>query len=100
MQFKRLFEIQKEFTKRFFKEKHNMSLEDVYSDQATKVKWNKEYILSLSKEVYEMLDELDWKMHHRKDEEDVSIISCPEIPYEFDRVITGTGAVLGNIGTI
>ena len=71
MQFEKLFEIQKKFTERFFREKHDMSIEDVYSDQATKVKWNKEYILSLTKEVYEMLDELDWKMHHKKDDDDV-----------------------------
>ena len=35
------------------------------------VKWNKEYILAIIKEASELLDELNWKMHVNKDEEDI-----------------------------
>lgn len=69
--FLELYNAQKDFTVKFFKEKYNLELEDIQNDQELKVKWNKEYILALSKEVFEMLDELDWKSHTSKDTTDI-----------------------------
>tara|TARA_Y100000389_G_scaffold166632_1_gene171480 strand:- start:380 stop:1351 length:972 start_codon:yes stop_codon:yes gene_type:complete len=69
--FLELYDAQKEFTVKFFKEKYNLGLEDIQNNQDLKVKWNKEYILALSKEVFEMLDELDWKSHTTKDTADI-----------------------------
>ena len=68
---KEIFEIQKLFTEKFFK-KQGLSVNKVLKDKELKVKWNKEYVLALSKEVYEVLDEIDWKMHTSKDTEDVN----------------------------
>jgi NTP pyrophosphatase (non-canonical NTP hydrolase) len=69
---KEIFELQKSFTEKFFKDKHNLTIEDVVKDKELKIKWNKEYVLALSKEVYEVLDEIDWKMHTSKKTEDVN----------------------------
>ena len=68
---KEIFKIQESFTEKFF-EKQGLSIKDVLSDKQLKVKWNKEYVLALSKEVYEVLDEIDWKMHTSKNTEDVN----------------------------
>ena len=68
---KEIFEIQKSFTKKFF-EKQGLSVNDILKDKELKVKWNKEYVLALSKEVYEVLDEIDWKMHTSKNTEEVN----------------------------
>tara|TARA_R110000744_G_scaffold3594_2_gene13548 strand:+ start:10566 stop:11498 length:933 start_codon:yes stop_codon:yes gene_type:complete len=69
---KEIFELQKGFTEKFFQSKHGLTIEDIISDKELKIKWNKEYILALSKEVYEVLDEIDWKMHTTKKTEDVN----------------------------
>jgi phosphoribosyl-ATP pyrophosphohydrolase len=58
-----IYELQKSFTERFFKEKQNLTLEEVRSDKNRLVKWNKEYILALIAEATEVLNEVDWKMH-------------------------------------
>ena len=58
-----IYELQKIFTERFFKEKQNLTLEEVRSDKNRLVKWNKEYILALIAEATEVLNEVDWKMH-------------------------------------
>ena len=42
-----IYELQKSFTERFFKEHQNLTLEEVRSDKNRLVKWNKEYILAL-----------------------------------------------------
>lgn len=68
---KRIFEVQKDFTEKFFN-KQGLTIEDVRNNKELKVKWNKEYVLALSKEVYEVLDEIDWKMHTSKKSEDVN----------------------------
>lgn len=68
---KEVFKIQKEFTNKFF-EKQGLSLNEVMKDKELKIKWNKEYVLALSKEVYEVLDEIDWKMHTSKNTEDIN----------------------------
>jgi hypothetical protein len=68
---KEIFEIQKAFTEKFFK-KQGLSIKDVLNNKELKVKWNKEYVLALSKEVYEVLDEIDWKMHTAKKTEDIN----------------------------
>jgi len=68
---KEIFEIQKTFTEKFF-QKQGLSIKDVLDDKELKVKWNKEYVLALSKEVYEVLDEIDWKMHTKKDSETIN----------------------------
>ena len=67
---KEIYEIQDKFTKKFF-EKKGLTLDDIKNDKELKIKWNKEYILALSKEVYEVLDEIDWKSHTTKITEDV-----------------------------
>ena len=68
---KEIFEIQKAFTEKFFK-KQGLSIKDVLNDKELRIKWNKEYVLALSKEVHEVLDEIDWKMHTTKKTEDVN----------------------------
>ena len=62
-----IYELQKSFTERFFKEKQNLTLEDVRNDKNRLVKWNKEYILALIAEATEVLNEVDWKMHKQMD---------------------------------
>tara|TARA_B100000902_G_scaffold3001_1_gene3819 strand:+ start:1582 stop:1959 length:378 start_codon:yes stop_codon:yes gene_type:complete len=62
-----IYELQKSFTERFFKEKQNLTLEEVRSDKNSLVKWNKEYILALIAEATEVLNEVDWKMHKQMD---------------------------------
>jgi len=66
-----IFEIQERFTEKFFA-KQGLTIDDVRNNKELKVKWNKEYVLALSKEVYEVLDEIDWKMHTSKKSEDVN----------------------------
>lgn len=57
-----IFKVQKEFNDKYFREQQNvddvtkMSIDD-------KIKWSKEFIFSSSKELYEMIDELQWKKH-------------------------------------
>ena len=62
-----IYELQKSFTERFFKEHQNLTLEEVRSDKNRLVKWNKEYILALIAEATEVLNEVDWKMHKHMD---------------------------------
>ena len=62
-----IYELQKSFTERFFKEKQNLTLEEVRNDKNRLVKWNKEYILALIAEATEVLNEVDWKMHKHMD---------------------------------
>ena len=62
-----IYELQKSFTERFFKEHQNLTLEEVRSDKSRLVKWNKEYILALIAEATEVLNEVDWKMHKQMD---------------------------------
>lgn len=62
-----IYELQKSFTERFFKEHQNLTLEEVRSDKNSLVKWNKEYILALIAEATEVLNEVDWKMHKQMD---------------------------------
>jgi len=60
--FEEAFEIQRNFTKKLFAEKYNIDIDNFTEEE--KLKWSKEYILSASKELYEMLDELPkWKTH-------------------------------------
>jgi hypothetical protein len=68
---KEIFKIQKSFTEKFF-EKQGLSVNEVRNNKELNIKWNKEYVLALSKEVYEVLDEIDWKMHTAKNTEDVN----------------------------
>jgi hypothetical protein len=68
---KEIFKIQESFTEKFF-EKQGLSVNEVLNNKQLKIKWNKEYVLALSKEVYEVLDEIDWKMHTSKNTEDVN----------------------------
>ncbi len=62
-----IYELQKKFTERFFKEKQNLTLSEVRSSKEQLVKWNKEYILALIAEATEVLGEVDWKMHKKMD---------------------------------
>ena len=62
------FKIQKAFTEKLFNEKYNLSIDDLTREE--RLKWSKEYILSCSKEMYEMLDELNWKTHRFSTAED------------------------------
>lgn len=65
-----IYEIQKQFTDKFFKSK-NLILEEIKDNNDLKIKWNKEYILAIIKETTELLDEINWKMHHQKDSSDI-----------------------------
>jgi len=56
-----MFEIQRKFTEKLFAEKYGKSLNDLTHED--RIKWSKEYILSGAKEMFEMLDELNWKTH-------------------------------------
>lgn len=58
---KEMFNIQKEFTAKFLKEKMNVDINNLTAEE--KIYWSKEFILSGSKEMYEMLDEINWKQH-------------------------------------
>lgn len=70
--FENIYEIQKQFTEKFFKVKHKIDdMSQIPKVPEMSVKWNKEYILAIIKEASELLDELNWKMHVNKDEEDV-----------------------------
>ena len=60
---KEIFKIQEKFTRRFFKEKCGVSLEEIQKDKTQKIKWNKEHILAMIVEATEILNEIDWKMH-------------------------------------
>ena len=59
---KEIYEIQKDFTKKFFESK-GLAIEDLTNDKEELVKWNKEYILALIAEATEVLNEVDWEMH-------------------------------------
>jgi len=70
--FENIYEIQKQFTEKFFKVKHKIDdMSQIPKVPEMSVKWNKEYILAIIKEASELLDELNWKMHVNKDEEDI-----------------------------
>lgn len=67
-----IFEIQKKFTELFFKEKCGEDfLKLLPNSKDELIKWNKEYILAIIKETTELLDEIDWKTHHSKFDDDV-----------------------------
>jgi dimeric dUTPase (all-alpha-NTP-PPase superfamily) len=61
---KEMYEIQKQFTKKFFKSQ-GLSIDDIANNKEELVKWNKEYILALIAEATEVLNEVDWKMHKK-----------------------------------
>ena len=69
--FSEIYRIQKEFTDKLFKEKFNVTLEEIREDKKLLIHWIKEYILCLVKEATEMLDEVDWKSHTSKDSVDI-----------------------------
>lgn len=66
--FQEAFDIQKRFTEKLFLEKHGVDMNSLSREE--RVKWSKEYILCCSKELYEMLDELNWKTHRYINRED------------------------------
>lgn len=56
-----IFSSQKEFCKKLFKENYNIDFDNLcYED---KIKWTKEYVLSIMIESGEVLNELKWKKH-------------------------------------
>lgn len=59
--FDTIFEKQKDFTEKFFREKYNLNIYNFSNED--KIKWSKEFILSSTKEMMEMLDEIPWKQH-------------------------------------
>jgi len=63
---KELYEIQRQFTEKFFKSK-GLSIYSIAHNKEELVKWNKEYILALIVEATEVLNEVDWKMHKKMD---------------------------------
>jgi len=70
--FEEIYAVQAKFTEKFFREKFNSGwLKGLQKNKKESIKWNKEYILSIIKEVTELLDEISWKMHVDKDDEDV-----------------------------
>jgi len=70
--FEEIYAVQAKFTEKFFREKFNRGwLKGLTKNNKELIKWNKEYILSIIKEVTELLDEINWKMHTDKDDEDV-----------------------------
>ena len=73
---KEIFKIQKKFTEHYFRQKFDLSLDEIKNSKELKIKWNKEYILSLIVEATEILNEIDWKMHRTKhvDSDDEKIL--------------------------
>ena len=73
---KEIFKIQKKFTEHFFRQKFDLGLDEIRDSKELKIKWNKEYILSLIVEATEILNEIDWKMHRTKhvDSDDEKIL--------------------------
>jgi hypothetical protein len=69
---KEIFEKQQEFTRLFFRRKHDLDLDRISKDKELQIEWNKEYILSLITEATEILNEIDWKMHTKKDSETIN----------------------------
>lgn len=57
----KMFTIQKDFTKKFFKEKHNIDIDDMTPEE--RLQWTKEFIQCGGQELSEMLNELPWKKH-------------------------------------
>jgi len=66
--FEEAFKIQKAFTEKLFKEKYDKNIANFTRDE--RLRWSKEYILSSAKEIFEMLDELNWKTHRYINKED------------------------------
>lgn len=68
----KMFEIQRNFTKKLFEEKYNIDFDDISNKD--KLSFSKEYILSATKELFEVLDELPaWKTHRfSKNREDLN----------------------------
>lgn len=56
-----IFEKQKDFSEKFFREKYGLNINEFSNDD--KIKWSKEFVLSATKELYEALDEIPWKTH-------------------------------------
>ncbi len=69
LNFDHLYEMQKNFTIDFFNNKHKICLDEILKDENLKIKWNKEYILSIIKEASELLDAFNWKMNTNEDKE-------------------------------
>ena len=63
-----VFDIQKKFTEKLFLEKYHVDMNSLSKEE--RIKWSKEYILCCTKELYEMLDELNWKTHRYINRED------------------------------
>src|ERR1039457_5958915 len=63
-----MFETQVEFCTKIFKEKY--SLDFLNLSKEDKLKWSKEYVLSIMVEAGELLNELKWKTHRFEKKED------------------------------
>ncbi len=71
MSLKEIFKEQKDFQKYFY-DSENLSEED-------KIKFTKEYILSIHKELGEILDTMPWKLHRREDKAKLAHNTVEEI---------------------
>jgi hypothetical protein len=69
--FDKMFDIQYNFTKKIFKEKFKLDINNISKNRELDIKWTKEYILALIKEATEVLDETDWKTHASKSSNDI-----------------------------
>lgn len=66
---KEIFEIQNKFTKKLFKEKFNIDdVKEISNNSKQRVKWSKEYIISVQSKAIEFLEQMNWKMHLDKNE--------------------------------
>ena len=45
--------------------------EEIYSNSKERVKWNKDYIISIHSKAAEFLEQMNWKMHLNREELDV-----------------------------
>lgn len=90
---KSVWDDQLEFEKEFFKN-HNLDIDDLSIEE--KIKWTKEFILHVSKELNDLLDCLPrWKMHYSHNDKDLIKSNLKEEYIDVLKYLMGLGQVLG-----
>src|SRR3990167_8976283 len=64
-------------------------------EEKDKVKWTKEYVLSIVKELTEILDNLDWKPHRKQQNEILSTANILEEFVDVQKFVWGLMALWG-----
>lgn len=68
-----LFRLQKQFTNHFLQETHGADLDQIQDprNEEEKLDLSKEYVLSIMKETSELLEHMNWKMHTKKNSDEL-----------------------------